>query len=53
MFLEEGQASLPKYEEFLRLTGRDTCENVARRSIGRDLKLLISGLKLLEAWKNR
>lgn len=39
MFLEEGQAFLPKYKEFLRLTGRDTYENVASRSIGRDLHL--------------
>ena len=38
MFKEEGQAFLPRYEEFLRLTGRDTCENVARYSIGRDLE---------------
>ena len=38
MFKEDGQAFLPRYEEFLRLTGRDTCENVARRSIGRDLE---------------
>ena len=38
MFLAEGQAFLPRYEEFLRLTGRDTCENVARLSIGRDLE---------------
>ena len=38
MFKEEGQAFLPRYEEFLRLTGRDTCENGTRRSIGRDLE---------------
>lgn len=38
MFKEEGAAFLPKYEEFLRLSGSDTAENVARRSIGRDLE---------------
>jgi oligoendopeptidase F len=33
----EGAAFQPRYEEFLRLTGSDTCENVARRSLGVDL----------------
>jgi oligoendopeptidase F len=33
---EEGAAFLPKYEEFLRLSGSDTVENVVRRSIGGD-----------------
>ena len=37
-FKEEGPDFLPRYEEFLRLTGSDTAENVARRSIGRDLE---------------
>ncbi|MBU2574673.1 MAG: hypothetical protein KKH28_11415, partial [Elusimicrobia bacterium] len=36
-FKAEGPAFLPKYEAFLRLTGSDTVENVARRSIGVDL----------------
>jgi oligoendopeptidase F len=35
---KEGAAFLPKYEELLRLTGSDTAENVARRSIGVDLE---------------
>ncbi len=38
MFKKEGDDFLPKYEEFLRLTGSDTAENVARRSIGHDLE---------------
>lgn len=38
LFKKEGAAFLPKYEEFLRLTGSDTAENVARRSIGQDLE---------------
>ncbi len=38
MFKKEGPDFLPRYEEFLRLTGSDTAENVARRSIGRDLE---------------
>lgn len=36
-FAEEGSSFLPKYEELLRLTGSDTAENVAARSIGVDL----------------
>lgn len=38
MFKREGKDFLPKYEEFLRLSGSDTAENVAKRSIGRDLE---------------
>ncbi len=38
MFKSEGRDFLPKYEEFLRLSGSDTAENVAKRSIGRDLE---------------
>ena len=38
LFKKEGPDFLPKYEEFLRLTGSDTAENVARRSIGQDLE---------------
>ncbi len=38
MFKKEGKDFLPKYEKFLRLTGSDTAENVARRSIGHDLE---------------
>jgi oligoendopeptidase F len=36
-FKAEGPAFLPKYEAFLRLTGSDTAENVAKRSLGADL----------------
>ncbi len=36
-FKEEGPSFLPKYEAFLRLTGSDTVENVAKRTLGADL----------------
>lgn len=38
LFKKQGPDFLPKYEEFLRLTGSDTAENVAKRSIGQDLE---------------
>ncbi len=38
MFRKEGPDFLPRYESFLRLTGSDTAENVARRSLGSDLE---------------
>jgi len=38
MFKKEGTSFVRKYEEFLRLTGSDTAENVVRRSLGRDLE---------------
>lgn len=38
MFKQEGSDFLPRYEEFLRLTGSDTAEGVARRALGRDLE---------------
>lgn len=37
LFEQEGESFLPKYEDFLRLTGSDTAENVAMRSIGADI----------------
>ncbi len=37
-FREEGAAFLPRYEDFLRRSGADTAENVARESIGADLE---------------
>lgn len=37
LFQKQGADFLPKYEEFLRLTGSDTVENVAKRSIGADV----------------
>jgi len=36
LFKEEGSAFLPRYEEFLRLTGSDTVEGIARRALGAD-----------------
>jgi oligoendopeptidase F len=38
MFKKEGLSFLRRYEEFLRLTGSDTAENVVRRTLGRDLQ---------------
>src|SRR5690606_10262390 len=38
MFCEQGSAFLPRYEDFLRLTGSDTVENVAERSLGVDVR---------------
>jgi oligoendopeptidase F len=37
-FQAEGPAFLPRYEEFLRLTGRGTAEEVARLALGCDLE---------------
>lgn len=38
IFKKEGKDFLPKYEKFLQLSGSDTAENVAKRSIGQDLE---------------
>ena len=38
MFKNEGPDFLPRYERFLRLTGSDTAEHVAKRSIGSNLE---------------
>ena len=37
MFKERGNDFLPQYEDFLRMTGSDTVENVAQRSLGVDV----------------
>ena len=37
LFKQQGAEFLPKYEAFLRLTGSDSVENVAQRSIGADV----------------
>jgi oligoendopeptidase F len=37
-FRRTGPGFLPRYEEFLRLTGSATCEEVVQRSLGRDLR---------------
>lgn len=36
LFREQGPPFLAKYEEFLRLTGSDTVENVVQRTLGQD-----------------
>ena len=38
MFTKDGASFLPKYEEFLRLAGSDTAENVVMRTIGQDIE---------------
>jgi len=38
MFKKEGEKFLPKYEEFLRLAGSDTAENVVKRTVGKDIE---------------
>jgi len=38
MFKKEGAGFLPKYEEFLRLAGSDTAENVVRKTVGCELE---------------
>jgi oligoendopeptidase F len=38
MFRKEGDGFVPKYEEFLRLAGSDTAENVVRRTVGSELE---------------
>jgi len=38
MFKEQGASFLPKYEEFLRLAGSDTAENVVKRTVGSDIE---------------
>jgi oligoendopeptidase F len=37
LFKQQGPAFLPKYEEFLRLTGSDGVEGVAKRALGADV----------------
>jgi oligoendopeptidase F len=38
MFNRDGADFLPKYEDFLRLAGSDSAENVVKRTLGRDLE---------------
>jgi oligoendopeptidase F len=52
LFHEQGAAFLPKYEEFLMLTGSDTVENVVSRTIGEDTtkpEFWAKSIKSLEA----
>ncbi len=52
LFHEQGASFLPKYEEFLMLTGSDTVENVVSRSIGEDTtkpEFWAKSIKSLEA----
>ncbi|HKY10043.1 MAG TPA: M3 family metallopeptidase, partial [Candidatus Binatia bacterium] len=38
MFKKDGDSFLPKYEEFLRIAGSDTAENVVKRTVGQDIE---------------
>ena len=38
MFKKQGASFLPKYEEFLRLAGSDTAENVVKQTVGEDIE---------------
>src|SRR5262245_38082545 len=38
MFKQQGTGFLPKYEEFLRLAGSDSAENVVKRAVGQDIE---------------
>jgi oligoendopeptidase F len=38
MFKKQGASFLPKYEDFLRLAGSDTAENVVKRTVGEDIE---------------
>jgi oligoendopeptidase F len=38
LFEKDGERFLPKYEEFLRLAGSDTAENVVKRTVGKDIE---------------
>jgi oligoendopeptidase F len=52
MFRKEGTSFLSKYEEFLRLAGSDTAENVVKQTIGADLEqpeFWVDAIKSLEA----
>ncbi|HVO93845.1 MAG TPA: M3 family oligoendopeptidase [Terriglobales bacterium] len=52
MFKAEGKSFLPKYEEFLRLAGSDTAENVVKRTLGQDIEradFWAAAIKTLEA----
>lgn len=56
MFKNEGASFLPKYEEFLRLAGSDTSENVVRRTVGQDIEKIdfwTAAIKSLEEPLNR
>jgi oligoendopeptidase F len=52
MFKREGTKFLPKYEEFLRLAGSDSAENVVQRTVGANIEeadFWSAAIKSLEA----
>jgi oligoendopeptidase F len=56
MFQQEGAGFLPKYEEFLRLAGSDTAENVVKRTVRKDIErtdFWADAIKSLEEPLNR
>lgn len=55
-FQKEGPDFLPRYEAFLRLSGADTPESIARRTLGQDLEspaFWVGAIRSLEAPLNR
>jgi len=56
LFKEQGASFLPKYEEFLRLAGSDTAENIVQRTMGQDIEqtdFWTAAIKTLEEPLNR
>jgi oligoendopeptidase F len=56
LFKEEGASFLLKYEEFLRLAGSDTAENIVQRTMGQDIEqtdFWTAAIKTLEEPLNR
>lgn len=50
-FVKQGQAFLPQYEAFLKLTGSASCEDAVKQALGRDLRdvdFWASGIKAIE-----
>ena len=56
MFKKDGARFLPKYEEFLRLAGSDTAENVVKRTVGKNIEetgFWVQAIRSLEEPLNR
>ena len=56
MFKKDGKRFLPKYEEFLRLAGSDTAENVVKRTVGQNIEeteFWVQAIRSLEEPLNR
>ena len=53
MFKKEGAEFSAKYEEFLRLAGSDTAENVVKRTVGQDIESADFWTEAIKVSKNR